>query len=524
LLNARRATWPTVAGLVVFALAAVALRASYRQGAWALPGDSFWRLTYTLNFKATKAKAGLDVAFPGDTARSRVFDRKVDAAGVSVEQRRRRDEESRQFELLALTPGKHQATIHFDLHLSTRAAWRSSDAPVPRTAESRAEYLAKKKGLEVDDPVVAETLAKLQTGPAGKLELVERIFEYCVSELRTTHDAPSDAAAALKQRTASSLGRVRAMVVLCRAAKIPARLVTGFVIRQDADVRPHVWAEVLTNGHWEPYDPDNGFTRELPHNFVPVRRDGVAIVRTRDTADLDTKFSIVRMPPPPGALRSETRHLSDIFDLQRVPLEMHEVFEVILLMPLGALVTAIFRTLIGINTFGTFTPTLLALSFVYNDWRTGIVVFVTVIVLGMVTRALLDRLKLLLVPRLSVILTLVALTIVFAVSALFYLSWAPTDAVLLPMVILTMTVERFYLTSEEDSPRIAAQLLANTVLVAVCCYLVLRWQAVGRMLLVYPELHLVTIAVLILLGRYSGYRLSELMRFRDLVRQPGDAR
>lgn len=520
-MNARRATWPTVIVLIVLALCGVSLRASSRHRAWAVPGDSFWRLTYTLRFHAPKAKGALDVAFPCDTPRSRTYDRKVEAADVSIEQRRRRGEESRQFELVALSPGKHQATISFDLHLSPRGGWRPSDAPVPRTAEARAGYLVKKKGIEVDDPAVVQVLTALEAEPASKGDLVERIFEYCVAELGTRRDAPADAAAALKQRVANSLGRARAMVALCRTAKIPARLVTGFVVKQGADVRPHVWVEVLVDRHWEPYDPDNGFTRELPHNFLPARRDGVAVVRTRDVNELATTFSIARLPPPAGALRSQARRLSDILDLERVPLEMHEVFEVILLMPLGALVTAIFRTLIGINTFGTFTPTLLALSFVYNDWRTGILVFVAVIILGMGSRSLLDRLKLLLVPRLSVILTFVALTLVFTVSALFYFAWAPTDAVLLPMVILTMTVERFYLTAEEDSPRIATQLLANTIVVAVCCYLVLRWQAVGQVLLIYPELHLITVAVLILLGRYSGYRLNELVRFRDLVRRPG---
>jgi hypothetical protein len=89
--------------------------------------------------------------------------------------------------------------------------------------------------------------------------------------------------------------------------------------------------------------------------------------------------------------------------------------------------------------------------------------------------------------------------------------------VLLPMVILTMTVERFFLASEEDGVRFALQLLAGTLVVAFCCYMVLKWKTVGHLLLVYPELHLFTIAVLIVLGRYSGYRLTELWRFRDLA-------
>ena len=212
----------------------------------------------------------------------------------------------------------------------------------------------------------------------------------------------------------------------------------------------------------------------------------------------------------------------EILDLTRLPPEMHQALAIILLMPLGALVTALFRTIVGIRTFGTFTPTLLALSFVYTDWRTGLVVFAVVMTLGLASRQLLDRLKLLMVPRLSVILTLVVLCIIFGVSVLDYYHLTPSvQAVLLPMVILTMTIERFYLTSEEDSFRFALQLMAGTVAVGFCCYLVLRWEDVGRVLVAHPELHLFTVAVLILLGRYTGYRLTELWRFRDLAKPPG---
>ena len=143
-------------------------------------------------------------------------------------------------------------------------------------------------------------------------------------------------------------------------------------------------------------------------------------------------------------------------------------------------------------------------------------VFALVLSLGLVSRSFLDRLKLLMVPRLSVVLTLVVLCIIFCVSLLDYMHLTPgAQAVLLPMVILTMTIERFYLTSEEDSVPFALQLLAGTVAVAVCCYLVLRWAAAGRILFMFPEAHLFTIAVLILMGRYTGYRLTELWRFRD---------
>jgi hypothetical protein len=92
-----------------------------------------------------------------------------------------------------------------------------------------------------------------------------------------------------------------------------------------------------------------------------------------------------------------------------------------------------------------------------------------------------------------------------------------TDAVLLPMVILTMLIERFYVTTEEDGLMYTVQLAAGTLMVAALVYAVLAWNEVGQFVLVYPESHLFTIALFIFLGRYAGYRITELWRFRDLV-------
>ena len=141
-----------------------------------------------------------------------------------------------------------------------------------------------------------------------------------------------------------------------------------------------------------------------------------------------------------------------------------------------------------------------------------------VIVLGFSSRAFLERLKLLLVPRLGIILTLVVLCMVFSISVLDYFGRTPgAQTVLLPMVIMTMLVERFYVTTEEDNLYFAVQLLIGTLTLAFVVYSLLGWKTVGRTLLFYPELHLFTVAALILVGRYTGYRLTELWRFRDLA-------
>jgi hypothetical protein len=528
--------------LLLLALGTVclALRVNFRQGTPLLPDDSIWRLTYHVNGRAKLAGAKLHAAYPSDTHYCRVFHEGLDPTQPGIERIKSVVSEAREIGVVAHRPGGISLVAQFDLHLRPRGGLRIPAEP-SLSAENRADYLRSKKGIEVEDPVVVATLDRLRTDPADKSELVERVFDFCQADIRSggkeapadkstakpvpadkspAKEAPSDAAAALKQRWANPLGRARAMVAICRAAKIPARLVTGLEIRPSDDLRPHIWVEAMSDGRWEAYDPLNGFAHDLPHNFLPLRRDGGGLLRESGMADLRLTLTARRIPPPPGQFREEGQRPIDVLDLTRLPLELHAPLSVILLMPLGALLTAVFRTVIGVRTFGTFTPTLLALAFVYNDWRTGLVIFFAVLVLGLTSRSALDRLKLLMVPRLSVMLTLVVLTMVFGVSLLDYLHWTTsTEAVLLPMVILTMTIERYYLTTEEDGPKFAFQLLAGTLLLAFLCYLVLRWDAVGQMLLKFPELHFFTIALLILLGRYTGYRLTELWRFREFGAQ-----
>ena len=169
-------------------------------------------------------------------------------------------------------------------------------------------------------------------------------------------------------------------------------------------------------------------------------------------------------------------------------------------------------------TFGTFAPALLAASFIYADWGSGIVVLASVVAAGLYGRAFLERLHLLMVPRLSIILTTIILCVVFGVSLLDYMSQTPgADAVLLPLVILTTLIERFHVTRQEDGAAYASQLSLGTLIVAAFCYMMLRWEDVGHFILVYPEAHLFTLAAFVMIGRYSGYRISELLRFRDMV-------
>jgi hypothetical protein len=490
--------------------------------------DTQWELTYAARFEPTISKARPEsqvrLAVPFDTRYCKVVEGRESWAVTNPNlhgkiTRANRATGNRMLVISTRKVGNEpcQAIAKFVVRLSPRAM----DAPAAlESLISRDRFLRPETELPTTDLVVRQTAQLAPNDAQTEFERLQWVFEYC-SEIDSSGKNPTDdAKLALVTKHGSAKARARAMVTLCRALGFPSRLVAGFIVHQGSAIQPHVWLEVFQHQRWEPFDPTHGYSLNMPMNYVPVRRDADQVFSTAnvDHAKLSIGYSIKRLQPDARLIHAELRHPAQVLNLQRLPFKMHKVMKILLLLPFAALITTFMRNVIGMGTFGTFSPALLAMSFIYADWKTGLAIVVIVITVGLLARSALEKLRLLTVPRLSIILTIVILCVVFGISILHYLMPAiSAEVVLLPMIILTMLIERFHVSAEEDGLVHTVQLAAGTLLVATLCYLVLGWQRVGEWVLTFPEAHFFTIAAFIVLGRYAGYRLTELWRFRELV-------
>ena len=515
----KRTLW-AVFGLVLVAAAAMVARRVLAPKPVGAPPHGFWRLRYEVDVRTDRPER-LYVSLPDDAGPAGIRREAFSRPGLAMDIQRSPRTGGRSAVLL--TPGKgREARFAAEFDIQTRMAPPKRSFPQSKlTTADRQRNLQPEANIQVGGPAANKTLAGL---PATRdsAERLQRIFEYCWTSLASDElSGRSTAAGALGTGSATETGRARAMVALCRTAGIPARVVAGFSLDHPGPTQPLAWVQAHVNSAWIPYDPARGYARFLPDNRVTVRTGGLEIVRAPAGAIVHFRYFAERLDDgeTTGALGAPT---AGITDLTRLPIGMQTVLAVLLLLPVGAMITAVFRNMIGISTFGTFTPALLALSFLYSDLLTGLVVFVLVLAIGLAARAMLERLKLLMVPRLSVMLTVIVLCLVMAVSILDSLGLTPSaNAVIFPMVIMTMLVERFYVCREEDGAKTAWKLLGGTVAVASCCLLVLGWRELGRAFLSLPELELLVASALLLIGRYSRYRLTELIRFRDLVLPTG---
>jgi hypothetical protein len=162
-------------------------------------------------------------------------------------------------------------------------------------------------------------------------------------------------------------------------------------------------------------------------------------------------------------------------------------------------------------------PVLIALAFRETQLLWGMILFILLIAMGLSIRFLLERLRLLLVPRLASVLIVVVI-LMMLVSILSHKLGIETglSVALFPMVIIAMTIERMSVTWEERGPGEAMRAGVGSLVVAVFAYLAMGMDWLEHIVFTFPETLLVVLAVVIVLGRYTGYRFTELGRFKAI--------
>ena len=309
---------------------------------------------------------------------------------------------------------------------------------------------------------------------------------------------------------------------LLAAARIPARMVHGFELSERLrNAEALTWLEVHDGDQWRYYDPLTG-AESLPEHFFIWWRGNEPLVNVEGGSNVRVDFAVQRNQVEAIAIAEahasrDDRRIIDL-SLYDLPIQTQAVYSVLLMIPIGALVMVLMRNFIGIEAFGTFMPVLIALAFRETQLVRGIALFTLLVALGLTIRFLLERLRLLLVPRLASVLIVVVL-LMLLISLLSNKLGMETglSVALFPMVIISMTIERMSVMWEERGPVDALRAAFGSLVTAVLCYLGMGLDWLEHLIFTFPEMLLLVLALAVLAGRYTGYRLLELTRFKVLA-------
>ncbi|MBW2494541.1 MAG: UUP1 family membrane protein [Deltaproteobacteria bacterium] len=507
--------------LLLFAIGVVGWKALILDLPLAPSGaKGLWRVELEVSARGTGRRGSVRVPLPSLGPGQAVFDERIQSDRLLFAIR---NEDGQRFAIWSgRFEGVHELAHGFRVQLDpSRAPVTGGNAAAPSGIVER--YGPRASEIPADDTTIPQLFERISLPPASDPEgRLRSLFSFVADEVATRDTASDDAILTLAAREGSQVGKTRSLVMLLRGAGIPARVVLGLKLQTGTPPEEVVWAQAWLGGVWVPLSPVEGFFGERPADRVALRFGSDQAIETSGVEAVGRRYHALREQLRPEELTALMVPNSDLLaalSLYRLPLPTQSALRGLLLLPIGALIVALFRNIIGVPTFGTFMPILIAFALRSYPLAPGLLLVGSVLCVGIFGRLAFERLHLLLVPRLSLLLCIVVLLVTGAAivgrgSNIHNL----LAGVLFPLVILTMLIERFAVTLSEEGWRSALERAGWSIAVAIVVHPVFRSASAQQLMFGYPELVVGISGLLILIGGYTGFRVSDLIRFRAFAR------
>ncbi|WDR38157.1 inactive transglutaminase family protein [Pseudomonas serboccidentalis] len=317
--------------------------------------------------------------------------------------------------------------------------------------------------------------------------------------------------------------KAKIVELLLSIAHVPVEKVHTIRLVADQPQTPELWLRSFNGNDWLYFNPETG-EQGLPTDRLLWWTGDENLITVDGGKKANVTFSLNNSEMNAIRLAKLTDENTDAnfleYSLYGLPLQTQQTFMIMVMIPIGVLVILILRNLVGLQTLGTFTPVLIALAFRETQLGFGILLFTVITALGLSLRSYLEHLKLQMLPRLSVVLTFVVVLI--AAISLFSHKLGlerGLSVALFPMVILTMTIERLSITWEERGASHALKVAIGTLFAASLAHLIMTVPELVYFVFTFPAILLILVGFMLAMGRYRGYRLTELVRFKAFLKK-----
>lgn len=190
----------------------------------------------------------------------------------------------------------------------------------------------------------------------------------------------------------------------------------------------------------------------------------------------------------------------------------------VLMLPVIATLVAFMKQVLGLNTLGVYTPSILSLSFIALNFWYGLIIFVVLFAVGSFVRAALHHYRLLYIPRMAIVLSFSSFAILLVLFLGALLDQPIDELAIFPILIMATMVEKFVTIQSDKGFKGALRIWAEVLFVAMVAYVFVQWNAFEVLLLGHPEILFFFLGLNFLMARWTGLRLTEYIRFRELIR------
>lgn len=189
----------------------------------------------------------------------------------------------------------------------------------------------------------------------------------------------------------------------------------------------------------------------------------------------------------------------------------------IFLVPIIATLIAFVRVVIGLPSLEMLVPIVLSFAFVAVGITAGLIILSAVVLASFVSRTLLRKVPIMYFPKRSLSHLFLAIFVFAALTVAIILDFESIrNLSIFPVLILTLLGDSIVSVQLRKTVRETVLITSVTFGLALIGYTLATSVTVRDLIILWPELILLTVPANFLLGRYFGLRLSEVFRFRTL--------
>lgn len=209
-----------------------------------------------------------------------------------------------------------------------------------------------------------------------------------------------------------------------------------------------------------------------------------------------------------------------------------EVLLFLVTLPLVITILGFTKYILGFKSFGLYVPVIITYLFyqfslinttttsIFQGLKYGLFVILIVFLSSYLSYKIIRPLTLHYYSKLAIVTSTVTLTLLLI---LFILSVIGKGGILkidiFSLILIVSISERFMNLLASKQTKLALYLSLQTILLGILCFLIISSQSLQVTFLKYPWLILFSFPINYIIGRFTGLRITEYFRFKDILKQ-----
>ena len=201
-------------------------------------------------------------------------------------------------------------------------------------------------------------------------------------------------------------------------------------------------------------------------------------------------------------------------------------------LPLVITIISFTKYVMGLKSFGIYVPVIITYMFyqfsridgetvsTLQGLKYGLFMITIVFISSYMSYKVIQSLALHYYSKLAIVTTTVTIILLLVLLILDLIGRGGILRVDIFSLILIVSIsERFTNMLASKQPRLALMLSLQTIFLGILCFFLISSEVIQTTFLGYPWLILLSFPINYIIGRFTGLRITEFFRFKDLIKQ-----